>query len=186
MCNPVAIGIIGLAASVGGGLLSAKATANKAQSDQNYYNHLADVAESNITEVRQSAEYDRKSISDTTARETQANLTQTKQIMGSQVAASAANGTGLGSVTSADIMRDTLNKYSLDEMFIRFNADTQKYLITKKENADAKNLAEQARGYRAGGESARAAGNLQVAAGLLSTAGQVANSYYNYKTRRGN
>ena len=184
MCNPVVIGIAGLAVSVAGGLLNAKGTADKAASDQEYYNHLADVADENAVETRKTGEYDRSVITKNSGWEMQSNKTQTELLMGTQAVTAAANGTGMGSVTSADIMRDTLNKSTLDEMYIRYNADTQKYLSAKKENQDVKNLREQAKGYRAGGEAAKAAGNLAVAGGLLNTAGQVASQYYNY-TKKG-
>jgi hypothetical protein len=181
MCNPVAIGIIGIGAQIAGGVMNAKAIADKAKSDQEYYNHLADVADENVVEVRKSAEYDRNAITQNSAREMQSNKTQTQQLMGTQTATVAANEIGGSSVTAMDVARDTINKATLDEMYIRLNADTQKYLITKKENADAKNLREQAKGYRAGGEAAKAAGQLSQAGNFLSTVGQVANSYYNYK-----
>lgn len=182
MCNPVAIiGGISLAASIGGGIVSAKGAADKAESDQNYYNHLADVAEENIGEVQKTAEYDRNAITQSSSREAQTNKVQTQQLMGTQATVVAANKIGGSSVTAMDISRDTINKSTLDEMYIRFNADTQKYMTTKKEKSDIKNLREQARGYRAGGDAARAAGNLAVAGIALSTVGQVAdtvNKYY--------
>jgi hypothetical protein len=182
VCNPIAIvGAVSVAASIAGSVMSAKGAADKAESDQKYYNHLADVAEANVGEVRQAGAFERQSITENVSRETQSNKVQTAQLMGKQNVAAAATGAGMGSVTSADIARDTINKSTLDEMYIRYQADTQKYLSAKKENKDVENLLEQARGYRAGGEAAKTAGGYQVAGTLLSGASQVASNLYNYK-----
>jgi len=100
--------------------------------------------------------------------------TQVLQFASSQRAALAANGIDLSSVSSADIMSDTMSKSRLDELAFRFNADSKSWSM--ETDAKYKRWSGQVEGqnYNYAGSQAKYAGKQQAFSTLLSTAASVA------------
>ena len=115
------------------------------------------------------------------------------KVRGTQTATAAAMGVGGGSVTSADIAMDTLNKEKMDEIAIRYNADSETAKITNEGNSqiwginnDLNNqtwaLGVQKNQYLSAAKNAKTAGNIKAAATILSTIAQVGSMGMDYNT----
>ena len=100
--------------------------------------------------------------------------TSVAQFASSQRAKLIANGVDLASVTAADISSDTMTKAQMDQMLIRYNADSKSWSQTtdaqyKKWAGDV-----EATGQEQAGEQARASGKRAAFTTLLATAGTLA------------
>ena len=115
------------------------------------------------------------------------------KIRGTQTATAAAMGVGGGSVTSADIAMDTLNKEKMDEIAIRYNADSTSTKITNEGNNqiwginnDLNNqtwaLGVQKSQYMSAAKNAKTAGNIKAASTILSTISSVGGMGLDYAT----
>lgn len=186
MCEPITMIAIGTAATIVGGVVSADQQQQAGRREQEYLNYLADEAEEQIGEVRQARAVERRLITENASRESASFRQQVESLQGTQRATAAAQGLSFGSVTAEDIANDTVNRAVMDEMYIRYNADVQKYMSQQEEEASVRDLERRAQGYRMGGANAAAAGGANATTTLLGTAGQVANnwgSYYLYNQR---
>ena len=101
------------------------------------------------------------------------------EISASQRAALAANGIPLYGGTAADIGLDTANKTKMDELAIRFNADTKSWETNQQArdfNWQSQNQAQQ---YRYAGQNAKRAGKANAFSTILSTAASTGMSAWN-------
>lgn len=173
MCAPVAMLAIAGGISAAGGLYSASQENAAGKAEQSFYDAQAKTSE-------QQAEF---------ARETGAQrdtLAQDQGALNSKIVsrnyavqdaarrvALAANGQG-GSVTESNIVGDTMDKRSLDEATISYNANAKSW--EAKQNAAYESWSDltQADQFRTAGVNSRRAGAARANSTLLSTAGSIA------------
>jgi hypothetical protein len=112
---------------------------------------------------------------------------QISAIRGTQKAVQAQAGVGGGSVTTADIELDTLDKAKMDEIAIRYNADAESAAIRDEANRRKWQIGEdlkygnwgsqvQEGQVRAAGRNAQTAGYISAASTIMSAAGSMAMS----------
>ena len=141
---------------------------------------IAQNAESNIAAVQLDASMKAKQVEDATNR-----------LTGTQKATSAAMGVGGGSVTQADILADTLDRKTMDQIAIRYDADATTVNISEDANYkmwgienDTKNLEwalDVQRGqYEQAAKNSKKAGQIQALGTILSTASSTAAMGVNY------
>ncbi|HBF39771.1 MAG TPA: hypothetical protein DDW50_20965 [Firmicutes bacterium] len=141
---------IGSAANMIGGFYSAYSQLQQGQMQQDMNNFQAD-------QILQQGDEQAKAVKK-----------QGQQTLASQQAAMAANGMALDSATAEDISYDTLEKSSLDELLIKYNANVNAFQA------------------RQAGKNARTASKINAANTLMGTATQVADSWNQWaKTSKG-
>ncbi len=165
------------AVAVGGSAFSAYESQQAGKASSSYYNYLSDTAKINADLSDVEAVSEKRQINAQLLDEETSITNRVSETVGAQKAA-VVQGVGASSRSAQDIIKDTLDKGSLDEMALRLNADI------KSNNADITaatnhmNFDLQGAGYRIAGGNARAAGSAAGAASLLQGAGSVANSWY--------
>jgi hypothetical protein len=167
---PAAIGL-----QVGGSLLSAEAGKTASLAQEGYYRTLANNAENNAMLAEVAGERQATNVRDAAAATYAQHLRGSKKLTGAQRAAAGAAGIS-GSVTAEDIARDTANTASLDEMAIRFNADSAADEVLRNAGLTALNLRAEADGYRMSGAEAKRAGKINYATTLIGGATSVAST----------
>lgn len=166
MCTgPAAIALQGTSTglSIYGSLKAAADQRKAAAASKKYYYYVADLTEES---ARADIESGMNEITDIDKAE--------KAMESRQRAVMAASGVGAGSVTAEDILKDTVNRATMDEMTIRFNA-----------NSAAKSKIAQAKSYRVAGDNAVAAGDINANTTLITGATGVANNWLNFGNSRG-
>jgi len=189
------VAIFGVVGAAYGAYTSQKA--GKAQKQTNEYN--AQVADEQALLEKQTAAENKILIErakkvNVTATQEQA-MRDTEQLQkkyasleGTQRASFAASGIGGGSVTSADIVKDTEMARAEDEQMIRYNADMNAWKITQGADVAAwdtdrqaglrvSGLKSQAEGYRRAGKYAYQAGKLNSYTSILEGASTLAKYY---------
>lgn len=174
MCDPISLTVL----AVGGTALSIYGQNKSKEASVQYNNYLADLSEKQAGAVAQTGRLQRRMITEGASRAAQKAAVASFSLQGAQRAAAAGAGLGGGSVTSENLATDEATKASLDDLYVRLQADTQKFLNKRDEDAQIENLYNQATGYRMGASNANIAGNINMASSLLSGAGQVANIWY--------
>lgn len=183
MC--VALAVIGTGLAIGGMLANNAARAEQREADRRAgrakareLRYLAEVTDEQIEDVQKAGDINRELITEDASRTAWANEVEGRKVAGAQLAAAAASGVGGGSVTTQALQIDTANLTERNEMYIRYNANKQKWLDKKEEQAKVKNLRHQAVMYRMGANNA-ASGNYDSTVGDISsfidTAGRVVN-----------
>jgi|WetSurMetagenome_2_1015567.scaffolds.fasta_scaffold134852_2 hypothetical protein len=163
---------------VAGGITSAYSQYQEGKAQNDYYKYLAANKRTEANLVRQQGTQaatmaeGQGSIEATTARRKE------NELIGSQKAASGAN-VGGGSVTSADILSDTLDKAKMDQLAIKYNADNVAWKAENDAKTQAWALENEATGYETAGKQAKFSGKIGAFNSLLGSAGQVAG--YNYR-----
>jgi hypothetical protein len=141
-----------------------------------YYKYLANNSRMKAALVQNQAKQEMTFAEDQGARESQIALRNTKQVEGAQTVAAAEN-VGGGSVTSADIARDTFDKAHLDQMAIKYNADVKAWRAQNQGNLEAWNLNNEAQGYDFAARNAKITGKRNAFNSLLSGSSQVAGKW---------
>ena len=174
MCEPATLTIIALSATAAAGGAKAYGQYQQGIEQQKYYQYLADTS-------RTQGEYEyrvgiRESELTQDAASFKARLEKrnTAQFASSQRAKLIANGISLDSVTAADISSDTMSKAQMDQMLIRYNADSKSH--SQVTGAQYKRWAGEvsAVGNEQAGRQAKASGKRQAFTTLLATAGTLA------------
>lgn len=150
-------------------------TEGVAQKD--YYNALAVNSRRKADSVRLRGDAESHAAQDKGSYESKLARKKESELVGSQKVALAAN-IGAGSVTAADITKDTFDKARLDQLAIKYNADLKSWAAKSKAAMDAYDLEEAARGYERAGKAAKQAGKQNAFNSLLSGSGQVASTWY--------
>jgi hypothetical protein len=184
MCHPLVFAAASLALTAYGTYKSIEGQNKSGEATQADYNYLADTTEKQIGITQQTGEVTRKGITDQAGRTSAQNESDSAAVLGSQKTASAASGIGGGSVTSENLAMDTVTKTHMNEMFIRNQADIAKWQNQNQENMEVYNLQEKAKAYRRGIDASKMATEYGTTGTLISGAGQMANTWYNY-TRSG-
>jgi hypothetical protein len=97
---------------------------------------------------------------------------QQTAIKGAQAASMGAQGID-GSVTSAEIAKDTFTKQQMDQSTLMYNANVKAWNITNQANANLWGLGAQKEQYSLGAENAALAGDISAGGSLFSSAAQV-------------
>ena len=167
MAAPLAI--IGIGASLVGGMVSAAGAQAKGEADQAMYNYQAGVAQLNAQIAKKNAEYAVRS-GGTVAYQ---SGIKTGQEVGQMKAAQGASGVDVNT-GSAKGVRDTITKVGeQDQQTIRENYAKKAYgyeveEVTKKAEAGADVVA---------GEQAKKAGDINALGSILGTVGSVASKW---------
>ena len=175
---PAAIGL-----QVGGSLFAADNARRTAAAQSGYYRTLANQADNSAMLAEVSGERQATNVKDAAAATYAQHLRGSKQLTGAQRAVAGAAGIS-GSVTAEDIARDTANKMSLDEMAIRFNADSTADEVLRNAGLTAMNLRADAGNYRMSGDEAMIAGKLNSYTSLIGGAASVASTAAMYGRKR--
>lgn len=168
---PAAIGL-----QVTGAVFGAYSAERAGLAQEGYYRYLASTAETNARLAEITGEQQARTVQDVAAQEFARLGRGVRRVEGAQRAAGAAAGIS-GSVTAEDIARDTEATARLEEMAIRFNADTQSAEILRQAGLSAFNLRSEAAGFRAAGSQARAAGKRAFLSSLIGGAASAAGTF---------
>lgn len=168
---PVAMG-----AQAAGAIYAADSEEKSGLAQEGYYRHLARQSRREAELARIAGERQAHDIQDSAYAEYGRLKRGQRTLEGTQRAVAAANGAG-GGATAEDIARDTADKALLDEMAIRFNADTQADEKLRQAGLTAFNLRSQADSYEVAGGQARLAAKKKAFATLLGGATSIASTY---------
>jgi hypothetical protein len=118
-----------------------------------------------------------------TGEQNQAAL-QSQQLSRQQMAVKGAQGASMGaqgldgSVTGADIAKDTFTKQQMDQMTLQYNANVKTWSTTNAANAQLWGLGAQETQYSMGAQNAQTAGDIAAAGSLLNSASQIGTEAY--------
>lgn len=177
MCSPalLAMGVQGA-----GGIYSATQANAAGKANKAYYDALSVQANQEADIATQIGERRSTIAQDQGAIDSKIAMREADKTAADQRVALAANGAG-GGVTAQDIISDAYDKRTLDQMAIRYNADSKSY-EAKTDAAykswDAKN---RARGYTAAGINEAKAGKVNALSTLFSTATQLLDTNMRFK-----
>lgn len=157
------------AGSIIGGVFAAQGEKNEGLARQGYFELLASQAEGQAELVTLLGEKQSRAIQDSAAKNFTRFKRNIKRQKGAATAAIAAQGIS-GSATAEDIVRDAAESERLDELAIRFNADSQSDEVLQSARLRAVEFRSSAIQSRIAGESARRIGRERRTATLLSTA----------------
>ncbi len=155
--------------TVGGSIITARAQRAQGEARQGYFEFLAQQAEgqSRLALIRGAQQS--RAIQDAAARDFSRFKRNIKRTKGAQTAAIAAAGIS-GSATAEDIARDTAEVERLDELAIRFNADSQSDEVLQTAKLRSVEFQSQALQNRFAGSEARRVGRARGTQTLLSGA----------------
>lgn len=175
MCEPVSAGlaVAGLTAMAVGGVQKANSEKRAGKAQQQYYDYLAEQNEIEAASAEAVGQRNATMAQDAGSRELSKLKRGVMQFAATQIATGAANGIGGGSVTTADIAGDTFDKAKLDELTIRFNADSQAAEALDAGKYKAWDLRNQKTMNKISGKNASVAGKEAAKATLWNTAGSV-------------
>jgi hypothetical protein len=142
-----------------------------------YYGDVASQEEKAAGSVRKQGEQSATLAENAGLEKTKLLNRNVAEVEGAQAAGAGAN-VGGGSVTTADIAKDTFNKSKMDQMAIKYNADIEAWKSTNDANLKAYEMEQEAAGQRLAGTAAKKAGKIGMFNDLLSGAGQVASTWY--------
>lgn len=180
MCVPVlaaaAIGTMGLQAA--GGIYSASQENAAGKSQQSYYDSLAATSKIQSDIALKQGDTESKIAQDEGSFQSKQAARNAAALGAAQRVTMAAMGTGSGR-TAANIIGDTADKASLDQVAISYGANSRSYAA--KTNAANQSWADltEANQYTAAGINARKAAAAKANSTLFSTAGQVAGTGMN-------
>lgn len=171
---PAAIGL-----QVAGSALAADGAQASAKATEGYYRFVAGQADSNANLTELAGQRQAREVQDAAAATYAQHLRATKQVRGAQRAAGAA--AGVSGVTAEDIARDTTDKAALDEMAIRFNADSASGEVLRQTGLTAFNQRAEGDVARMSADQAKQAGKLNLLTTLIGGASSVADTASRWK-----
>lgn len=172
---------MGASIMLAGGLMNTYAALAGANSQQSYYNYLADLGEQQAGMVERRGERQVSDIMDAASRQSQTVKTRGKQVNSSQRAAMAANGMGAGSASAEDVVYSSEIANENDLRQIGTNANIAATETRYDAAMEAINLRNQAAGNRVAGKYAKATGYTNAATSILNSASSVASYWYQWK-----
>lgn len=162
MCD----GAIGAGLQLAGGIFSSMQAKRQGDAARDYYDFLANetLRKADITTEQL---YRQGGLMRSTVE------TKGRQAIASARAAMAANGITADSVTYDDVIRDSVGQSTLDELAVEYAANEKAREVRDDANT-------QYSAYKSAGDNAGKAGQVAQMGGLLSTAGQFANTWGNW------
>lgn len=167
-----AFSTLALTGAVLGGGVAAYGAYQQGQSQKNMMNYQAQAAAVQENIVKNTANANITGVENQSALESEQLGRRQMAIKGAQAAAAGAQGLD-GSVTGADIAKDTFTKQQMDQQTLMYNANVKSWNITNDMNAKLWGLGAQKDQYSEGAENAEFAGDIGAASSLLGSAAQV-------------
>lgn len=174
--GPAAIPIM-IAATVASGAVSASGAHQQGVAQKNMLNYQAQAAGVQAEATKNASAANITAIQDQASRQSGMLSRQQSAIKGAQAAAAGAQGIN-GSVTGADIAKDTFTKQQMDQMTLQYNANVKSWDVTNRTNNALWGLGAQKDQYEMGANNAGTAGNIATAGSLLNTASQIGTESY--------
>lgn len=140
-------------------------------------NYQAQAAAVQAQATKNTATANITAVQDQASRESTILSRQQSAVKGAQVASAGAQGLD-GSVTGADIAKDTFTKQQMDQMTLQYNANVKSWDITNQTNNQLWGLGVQQNQYEMGAQNAETAGNIATVGSLFNTAGQIGTEAY--------
>lgn len=176
MCSATGVAIL----QGGAGAYQAQAQISEGSRQNKYYRYMASLKDTEARLVKDTARRQESALQDNASRQSVALNDELKRVQGSQRVALAASGVAAGSVSAEDIALDTMSRAKADELAIRFNADRSSQEALRQGDFEAMNLTNEAAGLRAAGRNAKTAAKTAAFSTLLSSATQVADTWYKH------
>lgn len=176
MCSATGVAIL----QAGAGLNQAQAQINEGSRQNKYYRYMASLKDTEAEMVKATGRRQTRAIQDNAGQQSKDLNDELKRVQGSQRVALAASGVGAGSASAEDVAMDTINRAKADELAIRFNADRSSEETLRMADFEAMNLRNEASGMRAAGRNAKSAAGVNAFSTLLSSATQVADTWYQH------
>lgn len=168
---------LALGATALSGGMAAYGAYQQGQAQKNMLNYQAKAAAVQAEATKNAGAANITAVQDQAARQSGMLSRQQAAIKGAQAAAAGAQGLG-GSVTGADIAKDTFTKQQMDQMTLQYNANVKSWDITNRTNNSIWGLGAQKDQYEMGANNAGTAGNIATAGSLLNTASQIGTESY--------
>ena len=185
-CDPTGgyatTGVI-MALTAAAGVTAAYGKREEGISQANQYRYAASVMDRQAEATRRTADINKSQVQYGASLQAKSLGEKVAEVTGAQKAAIGAN-IGGGSVTGADIIKDTMTKSKMDELAIRYNAEQKNWGIENEAQNEIWSLNTQKKQYLQAAKNARRAGNIGAMTSLLSTATSTASAYnkYNFGT----
>lgn len=179
MSNPFAwLDLFGLQGAAAG--TAAYGAKVQASAQKNMLQYQAQAAAVQAQATRNAATANITSVQDQAARQSAMLNRQQSAVKGAQAASAGAQGLD-GSVTGADIAKDTFTKQQMDQMTLQYNANVKSWDITNRANNQLWGLGVQQDQYSLGAENAGTAGTIATQSSLLNSATQIASEAYKFQ-----
>jgi len=174
MCEPVTLTIAALSLTAAAGGMKAYGQYQQGIEQQKYYQYLADTSRTQGEYEYRTGMRESELTQDAASFESKQEKIRTTQFASSQKAKLIANGVDLSSVTAQDISTDTMSKAQMDQLLIRYKADSKSW--SQETDANYKKWAGEvdAQGKELAGRQAKASGKRKAFTTLLATAGTLA------------
>jgi len=162
--------MVAMGVTAASGAMQAYGQYQQGATQKQYYDYLAANSEMQGEYAYRTGMKQSELIQDSAKYEGKIQKRDVAQFAAAQRATLVANGIDLSSVTSEDIASDTISKARMDELAIRFNADSKSW--STETDAKYRKWAgqQEAKGQRFSGAQAKYSGKTQAFTTLLSTA----------------
>lgn len=168
----IAVAVVTVGATIGGGIMAAEGAHQQASAQKNMMQYQAQAAAVQQQIVKQTKDSNITSVNTQAALESGQLARRQMAVKGAQAASMGAQGIG-GSVTGADIAKDTFTKQEMDQSTLMYNANVKAWDITNKANAQLWGLGSEQEQYSIGAQNTATAGKIAVAGSYFNTASQV-------------
>lgn len=162
---------LALGATALSGGVAAYGAYQQGQAQKNMLNYQAKAAEVQQDIVKQTANANITGVENQAALQSGQLSRQQAAVKGAQAASAGAQGLD-GSVTGAEIAKDTFTKEQMDQQTLLYNANVKSWNITNNSNAQLWGLNAQEGQYSEGAQNAEIAGDISAGSTLLSSAAQ--------------
>lgn len=161
-----------VAGTVVAGGVGAYGAYSQGQAQKNMMNYQAQVAQQQARSTADVAEANISGEQNQAAMKARMLARNASEILGSQEASAGAQGIG-GSVTAADVAKDTFTKQQMDQMTLQYNANVKAWNITNEANNNIWRLGVEGNMDKMAARNSATAGNINTGSSLLNTATQV-------------
>lgn len=169
--------VVALASTAVAGGVAAYGAHQQGIAQKNMLNYQAQAAAVQAQATKNTATANITAVQDQASRESTILSRQQSAVKGAQAASAGAQGLD-GSVTGADIAKDTFTKQQMDQMTLQYNANVKSWDITNQTNNQLWGLGVQQNQYEMGAQNAETAGNIATVGSLFNTAGQIGTEAY--------
>ena len=154
------------------GVMSAYGAYQQGQAAKNMYNYQAAAALQQKEQTQKVAEANITGVQNQASMQSRMLDRNASIVSGSQKASAGGQGIG-GSVTAADIAKDTFTKQQMDQQTLMYNANVKAWSITNEANAREWNLQVESDQDKFAAKNASRAGKISAITTLLGTAAQL-------------
>jgi len=172
MCEPLTIAAMTAMAASGG--MQAYSQYQQGSAASRYSNRMAEQSRIEGELALQAGKKQSELVQDAAKVEGKRHKVMVGDLESAQRAALVKSGIDLSSVTAEDIAGDSMSKAKLDELMLRFNADSKSWAIMQDAKYRKWGAEEQAKQHEYSGKVAKKAGQMGMFSTLLGTAGSMA------------